>query len=88
MTTQTTTPDTTPVTPSEELREHAKAVRKDLTNLGRAAKTVAQEKLDTTRQHAGKWEGKFEGFIREQPVKSMLIAAGAGAVLGWLLRRR
>ena len=88
MTTKATTPETTPVKPTEELREHAKAVRNDLTNLGRAAKTVAQEKLDTTRKHAGEWEGKFEGFIREQPVKSMLIAAGTGALLGWLLRRR
>ena len=29
-----------------------------------------------------------EDFIREQPVKSVLIAAGTGALLGWLLRRR
>lgn len=30
----------------------------------------------------------LEGYVREQPVKSLLIAAGAGALVGYLLGRR
>lgn len=30
----------------------------------------------------------FEDYVREQPVKALLIAAGAGALLGFLLGRK
>ncbi len=33
-------------------------------------------------------EHKFEGYVREKPIQSLLIAAGAGVALGWLLGRR
>lgn len=33
-------------------------------------------------------EHKFEGYVRENPIQSVLIAAGAGVALGWLLSRK
>lgn len=38
------------------------------------------------RMHAAK--SGFEGFVRERPVTSLMIAAGAGALLGYVLGRR
>jgi ElaB/YqjD/DUF883 family membrane-anchored ribosome-binding protein len=33
-------------------------------------------------------EKRFEHYVVEHPVKSVLIAVGAGVALGWLLGRR
>jgi ElaB/YqjD/DUF883 family membrane-anchored ribosome-binding protein len=33
-------------------------------------------------------EKRFEHYVAEHPVKSVLIAAGAGLALGWLLTRK
>lgn len=95
---------------AEELQHHARAVKEDLRELGRAAKGVAQEKLgdvmnrateycDDGRQKSSEYyrqgkrmvaevEDRVEGYIREKPLQSVLIAAGAGALLGFLLTRR
>jgi ElaB/YqjD/DUF883 family membrane-anchored ribosome-binding protein len=87
-------------TPSRErLREQAAAVKEDVRELGRVAKEVSQEKLRETKQTAGEYiakgrkkAGEFEdsvvSYIRDNPVKSVLMAAGAGALLGFLLSRR
>lgn len=40
------------------------------------------------REKAVDYEQRIEEMVREQPMKSVLIAAGAGLVLGMLLRRR
>jgi len=93
------TPDVAQASSADEMRQHAQAVREDLGNLGRAAKTVAQEKLDDARRYAGEQldqgkqkaseiEDQVEEYIRAKPLKSMLIAAGAGALIGYLLGRK
>lgn len=33
-------------------------------------------------------EKRFEHYVAEKPVQSLLIAAGAGLAIGWLLGRR
>lgn len=56
----------------------------------------AREKAETlyrrSRERVEAMEGEFEDYVREKPVKSVLIAAGVGAglglVLGVLLARR
>jgi ElaB/YqjD/DUF883 family membrane-anchored ribosome-binding protein len=40
------------------------------------------------KEKAKSMQGATEEFIRENPVKSILIAAGAGLLVGFLLRRR
>ena len=94
-----TTPDVAEVGAPAEIHQHAKAVREDLGQLGRAAKNVAQEKLgearryadehlDQGKQKASEIEDQLEEYIRNKPLKSMLIAAGAGALIGYLLGRK
>jgi ElaB/YqjD/DUF883 family membrane-anchored ribosome-binding protein len=94
-----TSPDIAAADTTDELRQHAKAVREDLGQLGRAATNVAQEKLGEAKQYAGEYldqgkqkateiEDQVEAYIRTKPLKSVLIAAGAGALIGYLLGRK
>ncbi len=94
-----TSPDVAAADSTDELRQHVKTVREDLGQLGRAAKNVAQEKLgearryadehlDQGKQKASEIEDQLEEYIRNQPLKSILIAAGAGALIGYLLGRK
>lgn len=84
---------------TEELRQQARVVKEDLRGLGRTAKGVAQEKFGGAREKAAEYlgegkkkvvefEGQVEGYIRQKPLQSILIAAGAGVLLGFLLSRR
>ncbi len=71
-----TQPDGSDVTATQKLRSQTETVREDLRELGRITKDVAQEKLGVAR------------YVREKPVKSILIAGGVGLALGILLSRR
>lgn len=59
------------------LRERAGEVRDDLQGLARAAGDAAAAQLDPV-----------EDYVRRNPVKSLLMAAGAGALVGMLFLRR
>jgi len=48
----------------------------------------ALENLRSVKDQVITWEESLESFIRERPVKSLLIAAGAGMVMALLWRRR
>ena len=48
---------------------------------------MAGEYYDQGRQKAMEWSEEVENYVREQPMKSVLIAAGVGLVLGFLWRR-
>ena len=67
-------PDGSDVTATQKLRSQTETVREDLRELGRITKDVAQEKLGVTR------------YVREKPVKSILIAGGVGLLVGALAR--
>lgn len=95
------TTETPPVSipTTDDLRQQARVVKDDLRGLTKTAKEVAQDKLGEVKQKAAGYvdEGKqkvvraedqVESYIREQPLKSVLIAAGAGVLLGFLLSRR
>jgi ElaB/YqjD/DUF883 family membrane-anchored ribosome-binding protein len=47
----------------------------------------ASEYYERGRDMAQQWEQNLEGYIQEQPIKSILIAAGVGLLLGVLLKR-
>ena len=47
----------------------------------------AVEYYEQGRQRAMEMEQNLESYIREQPVKSVLIAAGIGCLLGFIWRR-
>ena len=84
---------------SDRLGKQARKVTEDLQDLGGIAGDAAQEKLGQLRENASDYyeEGRekvhqvertFEQFIRDQPLKSILIAAGVGLVLGRFWMRR
>ncbi len=53
-----------------------------------AASERLREGSDKVGQDLGKLRGDVEGYVRENPGTSVLIAAGAGFLVGWLLSRR
>jgi ElaB/YqjD/DUF883 family membrane-anchored ribosome-binding protein len=84
---------------SERFSEQASAVSKDIQGMGDVAKDVAQEKLEEFQENASavyeQGRGKvreatrtLERFIAEQPLTSVLIAAGVGLFLGRFWMRR
>jgi ElaB/YqjD/DUF883 family membrane-anchored ribosome-binding protein len=90
-----------PATPSatEQLRSQTETVRDDLSELGRLAKGAAREKLGEARgvasdyyghgrKKAEELESQLVDYVRTKPLKSILIAAGVGALFGLLISRR
>ncbi len=84
---------------AEVLIEKASQVRKDLHELGDAARMAAQEKMHDMRRgmkeyydqglaKAKQLEQGLEDQIRAHPIRSVAIAAGAGLVVGMLVARR
>ena len=86
-------------TTSDKLRSQAGAVREDLGELGRLAKDATREKIGEAREMASEYydkgraraeelEAQLVEQIRAKPLKSILIAAGIGAIFGILMTRR
>ncbi len=84
---------------SDRLGRQTKEVTKDLLELGEIAKDAAEEKLGQLRENAAEYceEGRdtvqhvqqsVEQYIGERPLKSILIAAGIGLLLGRFWMRR
>ena len=84
---------------TEELKEKAVQVGKDVLEMGGAVRDVAHEQYENLRDRAsdyvkqgrekvGKWEDGLESYIQDNPIRSLLLAAGAGLLLGLLWRRR
>jgi ElaB/YqjD/DUF883 family membrane-anchored ribosome-binding protein len=92
------TPESASSSATSQLRDQTETVREDIRKLGRIAKDVAHEKVDEARQtateyygqgreKAGELEDQLVTYIREKPIKSMLIAAGIGAFFGFFWSR-
>jgi len=84
---------------TEQLFEKVGEVKRNIEQLGALARKAAQEtvgglrhsalaKLDRKRERASELERGVEGRIRERPLRSVLVAAGVGMILGFLWRRR
>ena len=79
---------------SDQLGKQAKEVTEDLQKMGRTVRDAAQAKLGQTSAQAAEYcdqmQDKLHGvacaceqFVRERPLRSVLMAAG----IGWLLGR-
>ena len=86
-------------TTGKRLREQTTKVKDDLVELGRIGREASKEKLTHAKDTAGTYleKGKQKAvvvedsvvkYVREKPVKSLAMAIGAGALLGFLLSRR
>jgi ElaB/YqjD/DUF883 family membrane-anchored ribosome-binding protein len=84
---------------SERFAEQACAVSKDIQGMGAIARDVADETLgefqgnasavyDQGREKVREVSRTLERFIAEQPLTSVLIAAGVGLFLGRFWMRR
>ena len=80
------------------LAEESSRLVEDASELGRRAAQTAghavqglrnegQAVLQAGRRKAGELKGNFDDMVSENPAKSVLIAAGVGAVIGFTLAR-
>jgi len=79
---------------AQEVKEDLREVKNDLKELGALTPDVAREKMaqlaasyEQGKEKACEASCKVEEFIREKPLQSVLIAAGAGALFGYLLSK-
>jgi ElaB/YqjD/DUF883 family membrane-anchored ribosome-binding protein len=90
----TTSRDTT----LESLAEESSKIIDDASELGRRAMSTAghavkglrdegQAALESGRKKALRYKDRFDGLVSENPAKSVLIALGVGALLGFTFGR-
>src|ERR1700712_5199443 len=81
-----------------QLKDKASEVVSGIKDMGSNVRDAATEKYgelrDTAteyyqsgRERAVQWESQLEDYVREQPVKALLMAAGVGVLLGVLWKR-
>lgn len=80
---------------TRRLTEHSGQVASDIKELGHVAVVSAGHAAANLRakgrnalKAAGRAKVEVQDFVAENPVKSVLIAMGVGAVVGYLLHRR
>ncbi len=82
-----------------KLREQARTVGEDVRAMGGLAREAAHEQYDAAKETANQYveqgkrrmddyEDQLVSYVRTKPVKSVLVAAGIGAVLGLFWSRR
>ena len=60
-------------------------------SVGEIAQTEREHLMETIgrgKERAHEVQVRFEDYVRHNPVRSLMIAAGAGAALGYVLGRR
>ena len=83
----------------DELLRATRELRDNLSRLFGASREVAAEKLGQVRDKGHDWIGRgrdrahrvvdgTQEYVREEPMKALLVAAGAGLLIGWLITRR
>ena len=83
----------------DELVRATRELKDNLSRLFGASRGVASEKLHQVRDKGSDWLGRGRDrahqvadgtseYVREEPMKALLVAAGAGLLLGWLISRR
>lgn len=83
--------DSKPKTSTEDLAEQAGRVVEDVKALGGMTRDAAAEAVQGAAERGSAAVAEYEDqvieYVRKQPVKSILIAAGAGYLLGGFFRR-
>jgi ElaB/YqjD/DUF883 family membrane-anchored ribosome-binding protein len=52
------------------------------------ARELARSTYERSKDKAVEWSEGFEDYVRERPMKSLLVAVGLGIVLGAVMSRR
>ena len=72
---------------ASNVRDTAAQLRDSATEQYQNAKDAASEYYQAGRDKAMQWEEQLETYVRQQPVKALLIAAGVGAIIGAIWKR-
>jgi len=72
----------------EHLQQKFEHGREQLQQKYEHGREQLQEKIEHGKERLHDAKSGLEGFVRERPVTSLMIAAGAGALLGYALSRR
>ena len=81
-----------------QLRDAAQQVGQNVREMGSQVRDAAREKYDQLREQAEnyyeqgretarEWQDSLETYVRDQPLKAVLIAAGVGVLLGVIWKR-
>jgi ElaB/YqjD/DUF883 family membrane-anchored ribosome-binding protein len=84
---------------TDDLKDKAGKVGQDLKDVAGAVRDVAGEQYENVRQRAAdyveqgrervmEWEEGIEGYIKDNPIRSLLIAGGVGLLVGLIWRRK
>ena len=87
-----------PQAATSQLRDKASEVASNLRDMGSQVRDAATEQYQNIKESATEyyqagrdkavqWENQIEEYVREQPIKSLLMAAGVGILLGILWKR-
>lgn len=68
--------------------ENLANIKESLSEIGATEKERVQDAWSRGKDRLQKMEKGFESYVSEHPVQSVLIAAGTGLAIGWLLARR
>jgi len=52
------------------------------------ARDLARSTYERGKEKAVEWEESFEGYVKERPIKSLLVALGVGLIVGAVIARR
>lgn len=74
-------------TVSEDVRRGAERATTEIRRGAEVAREGAREGYDKVRQNAGEWSRDLSFYVRDNPGKAVLLAAGVGFLFGMLVRR-
>jgi len=83
---------------ASQIKDKVSEVASNVRDMGSQAYDAAAEKYENVkdaaaeyyqagRDKAVEWESQIESYVRERPIKSLLMAAGVGVVLGMIWKR-
>lgn len=52
------------------------------------ARDLARSTYERGKEKAVEWEESFEDYVKERPIKSLLVALGVGLIVGAVIARR
>jgi len=71
----------------EEVRELGRRTADAAQNVVGEVRDSGMEQLSVAREKAGEFKGHVDSMVSAHPAKSLLAAAGVGALVGFLLGR-